>query len=251
MFYNERTALIMQQLQLKTTVKTSKLAKILNVSIDTVRRDLKAMEQDGMLKYVHGSACLPDAMLAFSNFSKREIINIEKKRAAAIKAVKYIKQGDMIALNSGTTNVILAQEIAKRFSSLTVITNNIPAANILMQNASIETIILGGSLDALEHSTYGSACEQQLKEYFPDICFLSINSINKEAGYTDFRLHETGIIQAMSKNAKQVIAVMDSSKLDRQSKKIILEKQNIDFIVMDETEPSLQEQYAAAGIIIK
>lgn len=251
MFYNERTALIMQQLQLKTTIKTSELAKILNVSIDTIRRDLKAMEQDGMLKYVHGSACLPDAILAFSNFSKREIINIEKKRAASLKAIRYIKNGDMIALNSGTTNVILAQEIAKRFSELTVITNNIPAANVLMENPSISTIILGGNLDGLEYSTYGSACEQQLNEYFPDACFLSVNSINTEAGYTDFRLHEIDIIKAMCKNSQKAIAVMDSSKLDRQSKKIILQRDQIDILVMDDVEENIKARYAAAGISIE
>ena len=83
MLYNDRAAFILQQLQLKSTVKVTEIAKSLNVSVDTVRRDLKALEEQGQLKCVHGGASLPDYMLAFSNFSGREIIHIEEKRRAA------------------------------------------------------------------------------------------------------------------------------------------------------------------------
>ena len=69
MLYNDRAAFILQQLQLKSTVKVTEIAKSLNVSVDTVRRDLKALEEQGQLKCVHGGASLPDYMLAFSNFS--------------------------------------------------------------------------------------------------------------------------------------------------------------------------------------
>ena len=84
MLYNDRAAFILQQLQLKSTVKVTEIAKSLNVSVDTVRRDLKALEEQGQLKCVHGGASLPDYMLAFSNFSGREIIHIEEKRRAAL-----------------------------------------------------------------------------------------------------------------------------------------------------------------------
>ena len=89
MLYNDRAAFILQQLQLKSTVKVTEIAKSLNVSVDTVRRDLKALEEQGQLKCVHGGASLPDYMLAFSNFSGREIIHIEEKRRAALKAAFY------------------------------------------------------------------------------------------------------------------------------------------------------------------
>ena len=111
---------------------------------------------------MHGGASLPDYMLAFSNFSGREIIHIEEKRRAALKALEHLRPGSVIALNSGTTNVILAQELIKRFTDLTIVTNNVSAAMVLMQNQSLRTIVLGGDLDSLEHSTYGSICEKNL-----------------------------------------------------------------------------------------
>lgn len=251
MLYKDRTDIILQQLQLKGSVKVSDLVRILGVSADTVRRDLKSLEDNGQLKYMHGGACLPDNTLAFSNFSGREIINIEEKRAVAVKAMEYIRLGSVIALNSGTTNVILAQEIIKRFSDLTVVTNNISAAMVLMQNNSIKTIVLGGILDALEHSTYGSVCERELEKYHPEVCFLSINSVDHEAGYTDFRYEEMGIVQIMAKKSKLVVAVMDHSKLGRKSQKEILKKDSVNVLLMDKASKDEREFYGEYGINIE
>lgn len=251
MLYNDRAALILQQLQLKSSIKVTEIAKMLGVSVDTVRRDLKTLEEQGQLKCVHGGASLPDYMLAFSNFSGREIIHIEEKRRAALKAVEHIRSGSVIALNSGTTNVILAQELIKRFTDLTVITNNISAAMVLMQNQSLHTVLLGGDLDSLEHSTYGSVCEQELQKYYPDMCLLSINSVDAEAGYTDFRFAEIGIMQLMAQRSDKVLAVMDSSKLNRRSKKVIMPNSMIDLLIMDSITPEQKEQYLLAGIHIE
>ena len=109
MLYNERAEVILQQLQLQSTVKVGELSQLLQVSIDTIRRDLKSMEQSGLLKCVRGGACLPESMLSFSNFTGREIVNSDLKREASRKALAYIREGDVVALNSGTTNMILAQ----------------------------------------------------------------------------------------------------------------------------------------------
>lgn len=251
MLYNDRAAFILQQLQLKSTVKVTEIAKMLDVSVDTVRRDLKTLEGQGQLKCVHGGASLPDYMLAFSNFSGREIINIEEKRQASLKALEYVRSGSVIALNSGTTNVILAQELVKRFTDLTVITNNISAAMVLMQNKSLRTIVLGGDLDSLENSTYGSICEKELRKYYPDICFLSINSVDAEAGFTDFRFSEIGVMQVMAQNSSRVLAVMDGSKLGRRSKKTVMDNDMIDLLIMDKVTETDRQLYLQAGIRIE
>ena len=93
MLYNERAELILQQLQLQSTVKVTELSQLLQVSVDTVRRDLKNMEQEGWIKYVRGGACLPEDQNLFSNFTGREIIHSELKREAARKALDHIKGG--------------------------------------------------------------------------------------------------------------------------------------------------------------
>lgn len=251
MLYTERAELIMQQLQLQSTVKVAELSRLLHVSVDTVRRDLKAMEQQGLIKYVHGGACLPESMASFQNFTGREIVHSDLKREASRKALAFINEGDVIALNSGTTNTVLSQELVTLDKKITVVTNNYAAINVLMQSNFIHLIAVGGTVDALERSTYGTACEQEFGQYFPDIAFLSINAVNYNDGFTDFRFNEIGIIELLAKTAKQVIAVMDSSKLGKCSKKNILSNAQVHTVVMDgNVSDEIRKKYKKRGITI-
>ncbi len=163
MLYNQRAEIILQQLKLQSTVKVNELSQILKVSVDTVRRDLKAMEQSGLIKCLRGGACLPDSVASLSHFEGREVIHSQLKRQAAKKALKLIKSGDLVAINSGTTNTILAQEMASLTIPFTVLTNNFAAANILMKIPAIRLIFIGGETDALEQSTgINGLCKGQI-----------------------------------------------------------------------------------------
>ena len=93
MLYQERAERVLQRLKLQSTVKVGELSQLLGVSVDTVRRDLKAMEQEGLVRCVRGGACLPEAMLSFSGFTGREIIHSDWKRESARKAIAYIREG--------------------------------------------------------------------------------------------------------------------------------------------------------------
>lgn len=252
MLYNERVELILQQIQLQSTVKVSELSEALQVSVDTVRRDLKSMEQEGLVRCVRGGACLPESLATFSNFKGREVIHSDLKREVCRKALKYIKPDDIIALNSGTTNTILAQEMALHSKDITVVTNNLAAINILMQNPAIRVIVIGGHGDPLERSTCGTICEQEFSRYYPDVAFLSINAVNYKDGYTDFRLSEIGVIQLLAKVSKQVIAVMDSTKLGKRSKCKVLEPEEVDCLIMDDqVQEKIREKYRQKGIRIE
>ena len=252
MLQNERIEWIAKRLQQKGSVKVGEISEILQVSMDTARRDLKAMEQEGLLKCVHGGACLPEQLLAAAVFSVREVIHEDLKKEAARKAVAYIRRGNVIALNSGTTNTVLAREIARTCEEITVVTNNLAAAEELMKNAGIRLILIGGEVDHTEHSTCGSACEREFASYYPDICFLSINAVSELDGYTDFRLSEIGVIQTLAACSTQVIAVMDSSKLDRRSKKAALSAGQVHRLIMDgNLSPETRERYRKCGITIE
>ena len=226
MLYDERKDKILQQLNISPIVKLSDLAQILCVSIDTIRRDLKTMETEGLLECIRGGARLPSQMLQFSDFKGREIINTPQKLQLVEKALSFIHKDDVIMLNSGTTTALLAKEISKKSISCTIITNNIAAVSILMKTPS-------------------------LKKYYPDLCFLSINAVHPENGFTDFRFQEIPIMQTMKKNSKRTIAVMDSSKLNRISKKMLFTSEQLDTIVMDDyVSDDLKKLYASSGIHI-
>lgn len=251
MLYQDRENYILQQLQLQTTVKVSELSRQLHISVDTVRRDLKNMEQRGLVRCVRGGACLFESRVLLSDFTGREIVHSDLKREAARKALEYIKEKDIVALNSGTTNTIVAQEMVTAGLRCTVVTNNYAALNVLMQSSSICTIAIGGMLDPQERSTYGSQCEQEFGEYHPDVALLSINALNYKDGYTDFRMNEIGVIQQLAAGSRKVIAVMDSSKLGQCSKRRVLTADQVDFVVMDHhIAPEIQEKYQKKGIKI-
>lgn len=252
MLQNERIEWIAKKLQLHGTVKVGEISEQLQVSLDTVRRDLKLMEQSGLVKCVHGGACLPDPLLAIAGFTAREVVHEELKTEAARKALAYIHHGDIIALNSGTTNTVLAREIARNCEGITVLTNNLAAAEELMKNPMIRLILIGGEVDHTERSTYGTVCEKELAAYYPDIAFLSINAVNEQDGYTDFRLSEIGVIQTLAACSHRVIAVMDSSKLGKRSKKAVLSPGQVDRLIMDgAVPPDLLERYRESGIPIE
>lgn len=251
MLYEERAELILKRIQLKGIVNVSELKELLAVSVDTVRRDLRQMEAEGRIKCIRGGACLPDVLAVRANFKRREIIHIPLKQAAAQKALREIQPGATIALNAGTTNTILAQELAAKNMELTVVTNNLAAAQILMQAPAVRLMLIGGMVDATEQATYGTDCEAAFSAYVPDIAFLSINAVSLAAGFTDFRYYEFGVIRLLAERALRTLAVMDSSKLETVSKKQVLALDAVDALIMDDgVSPALRAQYEKSGLKI-
>lgn len=237
MLYQEREDFIKKELQLKTIVKTHELMRDMNISIDTVRRDLKKMEEDGLLKCVRGGATSIDqsTTIATAPFDEREIVHVVNKRIAAKKAISYIKEGYTVALNSGTTNVILASEMLHIQFPFTVITNNLSVITILSKVPHITLIGIGGFLDKVENSFYGKSCENEFKQYNPDISFLSINAVSIENGFSDFRYNDFPIINVLKKRSDYCIAIMDSSKFGKKSKKNIFKISEIDLLISDDS----------------
>lgn len=253
MLYHERKEKTLALFQNKTTLKVAEIAAALEVSVDTVRRDLKQMEQENLVKYIFGGAILnEEAVGQYGGFSSREIKNKDLKREACKKALGELKANDVVFINSGTTGAVLAEELARSCVQITVITNSLEAANVLMQagNTAISVTCLGGQLDMTEKSVYGHTCEQELMTYYPDVCFLSINAIDQQ-GYTDFRTHEMGIMKLAQKNAKRVVAVMDSTKFGRRSQKLVFAPHEIDAVYCD-SQLSLETvaEYQEQGIMI-
>ena len=251
MIQEERKNLILQELTRTSVVKLEDLARQLDVSIDTVRRDLKALDRAGLVQYIRGGAKAVHEPHQFAHYNGRKVVHAELKREAARKAVRLIKAGDLVMLNAGTTTTILAEEIAKAGISCSIVTNNIAAAEAASAGAACRIHILGGDWDGPEQSTWGSRCLREAETFFPDICFLAVNSLDVRTGLTDFRYHEIPIMQAMARNAWKTIAVMDSTKLDRLAKKQVFPLAQTPPIVMDnDIAPEDRQRYCQGGIQI-
>ncbi|MFE5323243.1 DeoR/GlpR family DNA-binding transcription regulator [Paenibacillus sp. NPDC056579] len=247
----ERYKKILEILKLNDSVKVTELVQVLNVSIDTVRRDLEAMENKKVLKRVHGGAILAADPGDRNAFTYREIKNKEKKTELASLVCEYVSEGQAIALNAGTTNLEVAKKLAENFERLTIITNGIRILDFFSSKPNFTVIVPGGIFDHQEYALYGKKCEVEIAGYNIDQAFISINAISVDKGLTDFRLHEIDIIKAMLGNARQKIVVADSSKFEKVSYMNVSPLSQIDMIITDSTiNEDIVKMYKDKGTVI-
>lgn len=251
MLYEERVSYIMKKLEHNSLIKTNDLVHEMGVSIDTIRRDFKKLEEEGKLTCIRGGACSSEDALQYSPFFGRQIINEDLKREAAQKAISFIHTGNVIALNAGTTNSILAEELVKLKKQITVVTNNLSALSILTGSESIQIVVPGGTVDKEELALYGCDCVEEISSYSFDLSFLSINALHPIQGFSDFRFHEMDIIKTMVKHSRKSIAVMDSHKFGKISKKIFLPFNTIDLLITDNRlNPTIKDQFVENGLTV-
>lgn len=251
MLFEERANYIIKKLEQENLIKANDLVNEMGVSIDTIRRDLKKLEEEGKLTCIRGGACSSEETLQYSPFFGRQIVNEELKREAAKKAISLIHSGNIIALNAGTTNSIFAEELLKLKKQITVVTNNLSALSILTASDYINLIVPGGIVDKKELGLCGYNCVEEISSYSFDLSFLSINAFDPLYGFSDFRFNEIDIIKAMLKHSKQSVAIMDSHKLGKLSKKIFLSAKDIDLLITDDNiDISMKKQILETGLEI-
>lgn len=251
MLYEERVNYILKKLEHNSLVKTNDLVNEMGVSIDTIRRDLKKLEEEGKLTCIRGGACSSEEELQYSPFFGRQIINEDLKREAAKKATSLIHSGNIIALNAGTTNSILAEELVKLKKQITVVTNNLSALSILTGSEYIQIVVPSGIVDKEELALYGCNCVEEISSYSFDLSFLAINAVHPTYGFSDFRFQEMDIIKTMIKHSKRSVALMDSQKFGKISKKVFLSPREISLLITNnQIDYSLKNQFTEAGLCI-
>lgn len=251
MLFEERADYILKKLEQCSLVKTNDLVNEMSVSIDTIRRDLHKLEKDGKLTCIRGGACASEEDLQYSHFFGRQIVNEDLKRDAAKKALSLIHSENIIALNAGTTNSILAEELLNLHKHITVVTNNLSVVSTLTASDSIDLIVPGGFVDKQELSIGGLGCIEELSSYSFDLCFLSINAFHPSYGFSDFRFQEISIMKAMAAHSKKTAAIMDTHKFNKLSKKIFMIPTDIDLLITDSTlDAQTKAQIQESGLCV-
>lgn len=247
----ERQKLILMEVESKGNVSVKELKSLLNVSLDTVRRDLEHLERLDKIQRVHGGAVSKTDMATNQVFVKRKITFLERKQELAGFAASFVKEHQAISLNAGTTNIEVAKQLAARFERLTIITNALKVAEVFAAKPGFTVILPGGTLNHQEFSLYGRSIAEEIASFNIDIAFISINAISLEKGLTDFRQGEAEVINAMIQSARKRIVVADSSKFQTVSFLNICGFDKVHAIVTDtELNKSLKEAYHAHRISI-
>lgn len=225
----ERQSIILEELRAFNHIKSTKLCEILKVSEDTIRRDLNELENNGQLKKVHGGAV---SLSFIPSFKKREVQEIKTKHIVAKKALELIKEGQVLIIDGGTSNLQLVNLLPVD-KKLTVFTNSIPVASKLCEYPNVDGVLLGGNILRKGHSTVGHQALESLLEIHADMCFLGIAGVDPEIGLTEANRQETTIKKAIINASNIVVSMVISSKLNTRQPFKVCGIECLDIMVTD------------------
>ncbi len=214
MLGKEREQEIMNLLKTSNGFVTVKqLCNALFASESSIRRDLKALEERGLVKRSYGGASSTVSHSHIVTFNQRTRNNPEAKKAIAKKAASLIKEGDIVFLDQSSSAFYLANELLDR-SLLTVVTNNIEIVMLLSASA-IKVISSGGILSEENRSCLvGDDAQATFENIVADWMFFSVKSLSSEGVLTDCSREEVFVRNAMFKTAQKKVLLCDSSKYD-------------------------------------
>lgn len=213
MYNLERQEQILSILEKRKSISVKLLAQLLYVSEPTVRRDLENLQQQGKVQRTHGGVVLRKVSDTEIPLMYREDQNNDAKKTIAEKAVKHIRDGDVIFLDASSTVSYLIPHL-KKFRDLLVVTNS-PKTSIRLGEHNIKNYCTGGQL--LMHSVayVGSETENFISKINADLFFFSSRGYTEEGRITDSSESEAAVKKAMLQNAEKSYYLCDSSKRNK------------------------------------
>lgn len=232
----ERQEEILEILNKNKSATVEELASELFVSGATIRRDLRSMEKQGLIKRSHGGAMPFKSSAEESAFAIREQENTSAKKTIANLAVKLINNGDSVFLDSSTTTGMLIP-MFNNFKYLTVTTTGLRNALLLSQTDNVKIYIAGGQIQNHSNSIIGSDTMDYISRMHADISLISCSGITPENGFTDSSTEQARLKQRMRKNSKIVAMLCDSTKFGKTFLCTDFKFDDVDYLITDKTPP--------------
>ena len=216
MFANERQDIILNKLNTNGSITVSELVKDFQVSIETVRRDLETMENQGLLTRVHGGAISIKDDSPFLDVNKRVMENRDLKLEACLTAINYLAPGDFIGLDSGTTATIFAELLKEHpVRNITIVTQSVFTYSILADTPGIRVITLGGEYNSKEQIFCGALTEGFYKQFHFTKSFIVPSAISLENGIQDFIIVSYNFQKYMLEASDESFIICDSTKFGK------------------------------------
>jgi len=198
-------------------VSVDTLAEALGTSRETIRRDLTDLAEHGRVRKIHGGATLLEPRLYEPNvegtFQARLLENADAKRAIARCAIRLFEPGDTMFVDTGTTTLLFAEELAQA-GGFTIITNSGAIAALAGRGGSNTTFLIGGEYRADSTETLGQLAIEQISNFHAVHAVLTVGSV-ETIGILDFDLKEAEVARAMIAQSRSVTVLADRSKFDR------------------------------------
>lgn len=242
----ERAEYILAMLEKNKVVMVADLSREMDVTEETVRKDLEKLEKQERLCRVHGGAYLNEGYGNETPVAVRGKIMREEKALLGRRCMELIREKEAVFLDCSTTALYLAKELASSNKKLTVMTNSLAAASELAGNPSVRLIVFGGELNRDRAAFEGESVQRELEQCFIHKAFISSAGISHEAGVTDSTRAEAEIRRAVIRQAKTCILMADSTKIGRNGIYVVGGIEDIDCLVVDrpveKADPKLWER---------
>ena len=244
----ERRAYILTAVKTDGRVLATDLSRTLNVSDDTIRRDLDTLAEMGLVQRVHGGALRRTPIN--ENFVARQADAGSAKLSIARATAALIRPGQVVILDGGTTTLAVAQQLPKSLEA-TVITTSPPIASALASHLGIEVITLGGRLYRYAMVAVGATTVDALRRIRADLCVLGVLAIHPKVGLSVLDHEEADVKRAMIESAATVVAPVTGDKLGTVAPFVVSPLSALTFLVTETDIPeAVLAPYQVAGLTI-
>lgn len=230
MLKEERHDFILNEVKVRNRVLLTDLAQKLKISEDTVRRDLKYLDEQGKIKKVHGGA-ISNSFHLYS-YKEQEIYAHEHKSIIARKAHALLKDGQIILISGGTSNLEFARLFPKSVKA-TIFTPSLPVAMQLLEHPDVQTIFIGGRLSPDAQIALGGETIQTISQITADLCFLGTGQLDLKMGLTEFDWEVVQLKKAMINASRKVVSLTISEKINSSQIFKVCDIQTIDTLITE------------------
>lgn len=232
---NQRQLDILELARAEGRVQVEALADKFGVTLQTIRRDLTELSSEGHLDRVHGGAVLRAGVVNL-DYAQRRKMHEDAKAAIARACAQEIPDNSSLFLNLGTSTEAVARELLHH-RNITVVTNNINVANILLGNASCDVMVAGGHLRRSDGGLVGELTAQFMQNFKLDIAVIGASALDEDGDLLDFDLAEVRVSQAIIAKARRTFLVCDSSKMERSAPVKLASLADIDTLFIEKSLP--------------
>lgn len=245
----QRQLEILDLLRLQGSYRIAELALRLDVSEETIRRNVRLLAAQGLVRKVHGGVHLPD-LLHEPTFQQRMNEQRAAKERIASRVATMIEDGDSLILDIGSTTAYVAQAL-KNHRDLYLVTNSVAVAQILAPRNGNRVFLAGGELRAHDGGAFGVEAHQFVRQFGVRYAVLSVAAIDGVTGFMLHDMQEAAFSRTIMERAEQVIVAADSTKFERRAPVRLIDTASIDFMVTDAPPPRrVADLLEAAGVEI-
>ena len=232
MSIRDRRDKVMEALKINKRVFADDLAKDLNVSPITIRRDLKRLADMSIVTIVTGGAVLNEGTTALPNIRARSQKMMQEKNKIAAFCADLIKEGNAVYLDTGTTNMEIAEAIRNR-KNIAVLTHSLPVQNILADSEDIQLISMPGVYCKVKKGFFGEMTCRMINRFQIDIAFIGLSAIDLKTGIMSPDFQDQSAKLALIERARNKVAVFDHTKIGQVMFTQVCPLNALDMIVTD------------------